>query len=687
MDRMRPAQIQPHYDSMRRRGVTLVEMLVVVALLVLVMTILVAIFRSATGAMNAAQTFDALDQNLRRMDSVIRRDLKGATARFTPPLNPTYNLGYFEYGENALSDAQGEDTDDYIAFTSKAPEGQPFVGRIWVPNLANPTIAGAGQVVTVTSNYAEIIYFLRGGNLYRRVLLVAPERGGSISPGFVVGPVPPLTMQTGGGFGFSSVPSPFGVPVSWQGLNDISCHPNPVGNSNVPIPNTLGDLTNRQNRFGKPRFYSDYSTSPGNFDLGTQSNNPGGTPVLGPDGVPDDENNGPGVGWYRDGIPDYSPTLYPGVFTANPPLLYQPTIPLTQRNPPAGPAIYQANSQTYDTMPFPFIFPGMFSRLAGGAAAAVPTNYPAIGAINPLDPSGLTFNHAPLVTGDSIAVPSGAPLSLETWWGFPTWRETMSPFWTDPILRTNLMGTTPAGASNSPVASNGLFQNPGLSWMNPALLPVVSNLDEPFTDGFGTATFLMPITVWQDDLILAGVRSFDVKAYDNSPRVFNPAVTDPSSGYFALTSLPAGYYDLGYEQSFFPAGVAATPPNVLNSFAHEGRIPPHRGTTAAPTIGFLDGDNRIDPQVPGRDVGDNQAAVLRLRRVWDSWSTDYAFTPNTPLYPGDAFGYGAPLPAYPSYPPPYPAPLRGIQIQIRLADPRNQYVKTLTIRQDFTDKL
>ena len=44
-------------------------------------------------------------------------------------------------------------------------------------------------------------------------------------------------------------------------------------------------------------------------------------------------------------------------------------------------------------------------------------------------------------------------------------------------------------------------------------------------------------------------------------------------------------------------------------------------------------------------------------------------------------------PIYPSYPPPYQAPLRGIQIQIRAVDPTNQKIKSLTIRQDFTDKL
>ena len=54
------------------------------------------------------------------------------TARFTPPLNPAANLGYFEYGENEFADNQGEDSDDYIRFTAKAPAGQPFTGRMWV---------------------------------------------------------------------------------------------------------------------------------------------------------------------------------------------------------------------------------------------------------------------------------------------------------------------------------------------------------------------------------------------------------------------------------------------------------------------------------------------------------------------------------------------------------------------------
>ena len=89
------------------------------------------------------------------------------------------------------------------------------------------------------------------------------------------------------------------------------------------------------------------------------------------------------------------------------------------------------------------------------------------------------------------------------------------------------------------------------------------------------------------------------------------------------------------------------------------------------------------------NVGDDNPGVVRLRRVWDSWSTDYSQAPSTGPTSPSGFPTGPPFspPIYPSYPAPYPAPLRGIQIQIRVADPKNQRIKSLTIRQDFTDKL
>jgi hypothetical protein len=238
-------------------------MLVTVAVLVIMMTILVQIFQAATGSVSAAQAFQQLDDQLRRIDGIIRSDLEGATARFTPPLDPALNLGYFEYGENEFADLQFEDSDDYIRFTAKAPSGQPFTGRMWVNyNPYTATFSNQPTPITVTSDYAEIIYFLRNGNLYRRVLLVAPQYQGSIyqvsnnQDGNATNPFPFYPTALGGS---PSGRSGAAGAVSWQGVNDFSARPSARGAQQIVL-NSLGDLTNRENRAFYPRFSDDYLT-------------------------------------------------------------------------------------------------------------------------------------------------------------------------------------------------------------------------------------------------------------------------------------------------------------------------------------------------------------------------------------------------------------------------------------------
>lgn len=689
---MRPLSLRP---TPHRRGVTLVEMLVVVALLVLMMTILVQIFQSATGAVSAQTAYAEMDQNLRRIDSVIRRDLNGITARMTPPLDPKDNLGYFEYGENAMSDAQGEDSDDYLAFTAKAPEGQPFIGRIYVPpqfaTLGVPpatttVFIGGDQFVTFTSQYAEIIYFLRNGNLYRRVFLVAPERKGSLSAGTHRST---LTLNPGGGFYVQQVGSGIflNVPpgtanatyVGWQAMNDISARPSPFSGSATPsayapIPNSLGDLTNRENRAFRTRFANDFV------------NNTTGSPP--PDGVPDDLN--------ANGVPDYYPTLYPAALnSAN---LVQPLV--------LDGGVVARPAASLDTMAFPYLFPGAYS-VSMFSVTSSSTN---LGPIHGLFPhgyvTGLTTtppgpsdpapgpgpwrpNHAPLEIGDNLTLPDPTlpppnPLfQPQTWWGFPIWAETLSSRWTDPIKRVN---DPPAAGYFSTSAAPGLSANdtahaqaPGLSVTSPTALPPVNPPyyptaqpfnDNPNNNNFNgntatTTAFLLYQTpggtgtfnpwpnsgFWQEDLIMTGVRSFDIKAYDN---------------------VAANYVDLGYMDldNLNPGGTPTTAQYL--TFGHEGRMPP------------LNTDGRFDNY--GRNLGDlGSAPVVRMRRVFDTWSTDYTNAPSTAATAGVGPPFTAPI--YPSYPPPYPVALRGIQIQIRVVDRTNTKIKTLTIRQDFADKL
>ena len=143
--------------------------------------------------------------------------------------------------------------------------------------------------VVVTSDTAEVIYFLRNGNLYRRVFLVKPaaklHHEYAFAANGVYQGVDVLNMP-----GISTIGR-----VGWQALNDISMRPaesiamaatNPLrgsvgfpgqmvfdtyisngsgGTQKLesevrPIANSLKDLTNRQNRAFKPRFTNDYYT-------------------------------------------------------------------------------------------------------------------------------------------------------------------------------------------------------------------------------------------------------------------------------------------------------------------------------------------------------------------------------------------------------------------------------------------
>ena len=189
--------------------------------------------------------------------------------------------------------------------------------------------------------------------------------------------------------------------------------------------------------------------------------------------------------------------------------------------------------------------------------------------------------------------------------------------------------------------------------------------------------------MFEDDLIAINVRSFNIKAFDPNPRFFNAATN-------LVQPLLPGYYDLGYASGLNLAQSAQTPPWMLDTLGHEGRMPP------------LIADNRVDPQYPTftdpstgnvlpATLGDDNASLVRMRRTWDSWSTTYTNAPSSPLDPSLPWPFCGPIgggrSVVPSYPAPYPVPLRGIEIQIRLTDAAGRYVKTLTIHQDFTDKL
>ena len=77
------------------------------------------------------------------------------------------------------------------------------------------------------------------------------------------------------------------------------------------------------------------------------------------------------------------------------------------------------------------------------------------------------MNHNPLDFGDNLPTPD-LPTGVtkddlkQTWWGFPTWRETLSPTWADPTVPVNVSGQ-PLGLSplTAQEVSQGQVDNTG----------------------------------------------------------------------------------------------------------------------------------------------------------------------------------------------------------------------------------
>src|SRR5262249_12732558 len=127
---------------------------------------------------------------------------------------------------------------------------------------------------------------------------------------------------------------------------------------------------------------------------------------------------------------------------------------------------------------------------------------------SPTDPGVGPFrpNHNPLETGDNLTLPTAVnPPALQTWWGFPICGGVLNGNWIDPVKRVN-------------DAAVGFGQSPGLSLVT--VTPLPPQPAQPFNDGAGGAAFLPPSGAWQDDLIMTGVRSFDVKAYDDATAAY-----------------------------------------------------------------------------------------------------------------------------------------------------------------------
>lgn len=252
---------RPRRRMLQRAGFTLTEILVATALTVVMLGMAVQIFALVSDGVRETRGVVEVNDRLRAASSRLQLDLGGITANLsrTPPLRVEDSEGYFEYIEGpigpvlpttavdmttgtpvvATSDVDeinnitlrsGADTyldpdttvgdiDDVLMFTTRSRD-TPFIGKF--------------QGEPVQSQVAEVCWFLRGTTLYRRVLLVLPDH---------------------------AIPAPDAISPGFYANNDVSVRQLGGPNSRLATPlntqaaarlvaNTLGDLTNRQNRYG-----------------------------------------------------------------------------------------------------------------------------------------------------------------------------------------------------------------------------------------------------------------------------------------------------------------------------------------------------------------------------------------------------------------------------------------------------
>lgn len=270
------------HHSAGRPGMTLVEMMVAVTSTLILMGLVAQLFSMLGQGVNGSRNIVELADRMRSVQYSLRHDLAGATAAgFQPPLDPAKNLGYFELIEGADTDTVTYlagprfekdgfidspnaappfndrtaldfyisqvgsddrlvgDVDDILVFTTRTV-GEPFTGKT--------DISGNPSTNSIESSYAEVAWFCRRmpntANptlyaLHRRQRLIVAHPGAAP----FVSPAANLAANAATPAADNGIPNT--SPLGLAALTDISCR----AEGGRLVPNTLGDLTKRENRF------------------------------------------------------------------------------------------------------------------------------------------------------------------------------------------------------------------------------------------------------------------------------------------------------------------------------------------------------------------------------------------------------------------------------------------------------
>jgi hypothetical protein len=558
------------------------------------------------------------------------------------------------------------DNDDILMFTTRT-KGEPFTGRYYDPVFANDT--------TVQSQVAEVAWFIRGTTLYRRQLLVRPDLNE-----FYLSP-PAATVTT------PRILQPANYPAQYAfyGHNDLSVHA--AGSYSIPtglptkaafdlsptpptalltVANSLSDLTNRENRlFHRPL-------------LVLYSGIPATTPSNSPYGWPHDVR---GWGIFYSSTPyGYAPGVLGSAMTTGrlglPTLsecssqnwFYPGTVDLVSTAVTGQQILLGANSATGN----PEVFDAWDNPNPPFTATMYLNN-----ASTPIDPLSGTLSHF-------LDAPNSTP--------FP-------PRLSDDIVLTNVLSfdvrvwdPTAWTIALTDASGNVATYAPG----DPGYAPAVLNYAGLLSGSGNFSYSLVSQGAYVDLNYYAGIAAYYYAATGgtslgsvNNPvaQVVLTGVSNPPSGAPIVPPL-------------FPCPVQAPTAAQLSTFLQYGTLPAPAMSSTTSFFGPGDARSRLDAYQ--RDatslnyLPSSNSSWIPAAAIYDtgSWAYEHDGIDQDSNGIVDQGTNGVDDnsdglvddPGELEAPPPYTAPLRGIQVKIRCFDPDSKQIREVTIIQEFVSE-
>jgi hypothetical protein len=253
------------------------------------------------------------------------------------------------------------------------------------------------------------------------------------------------------------------------------------------------------------------------------------------------------------------------------------------------------------------------------------------------------------------------PYTLGNALGLPTLCECSSPQWDTEVK--NVSGTLPVMSLTSdntlPTSTYDAWRN-ALPWNQ---LDKATGAHKIFYSGLPTTGQRIA-----DDVILTNVIGFDVKAWDPT--------------YQVATGVYGAYVDLGYNNAVYATDYAK-PVNgrddtVANGLSHRGH--PRSGMAGNATTA------RVYDTYSFHYENDGTRQTETAPSTTGTTTIDAAtngFDDNADGIVDDIVYNGAPTAGENETAPPYPIPLRGIQVKIRIFEPDSRQIREVTVVQDF----